>query len=79
MGHPVALLYSSKKFTSHQSQKPHPLAKGARRVGQPGESFYSVRRAFMGSMLAARLAGMKPAMAAEVERTRTAAQIVKGS
>ncbi len=40
---------------------------------------HSVRRAFMGSMLAARLAGMNPAMAAKAERIKTAAARVIGS
>ena len=41
-----------------------------------GAPRYSVRRAFMGSMLAARLAGMKPAMAAKADRITTAAASV---
>jgi hypothetical protein len=46
---------------------------------QPGENFYSVRKAFIGSMLAARRAGMNPATAANAHRTRTAAAKVNGS
>src|SRR5579862_4887547 len=90
---------------------PHPVAKGATRVGQPsvpssafepceippraGEnarvrddalgraskkaSFYSMRSACIGSMLAARRAGMNPARAAAAASTRIAVARVSGS
>jgi hypothetical protein len=40
---------------------------------------YSVRRAIIGSIFAARRAGMKPAMTAEADSTTTAIARLKGS
>ena len=45
----------------------------------PSGSDYSMRNACMGSMLAARRAGMNPAKAAASESTSTAIEILKGS
>src|SRR5438309_760685 len=44
-----------------------------------GRADHSVRRALIGSILAARRAGMNPARAAKAESTRTAPPSVRGS
>src|SRR5579864_4385432 len=62
-----------------QRQTPHPVAKSVTRVGHPRARIYSMRRAFIGSMLAARRAGMNPASVAKADKITTDTINVNGS